>query len=93
MNRQITSDDAEFGEILAELALNREAVRRRQETSQASFREWLFEQVREIASRLGYVLQDIVEVAADLAYAFKKGINEGRERARRASIRSREGKP
>lgn len=90
MSKKITSEDPEFDEILAELALNREAVRARREKSEASFREWLFSQLSEIADRLGYVLQDIAETVADMAFAFKKGFASGRQRAKDSSLRARE---
>lgn len=92
MNRTITTADPEFDDILRELALNREAVLKRRDLSDASFREWLFEQVTDIGRRLGLIIQDVAEFAMDMAYGFKKGFEAGREEARRKSIRAREGK-
>jgi hypothetical protein len=92
MNRTITTEDPEFDDILRELALNREAVLKRRELSDASFREWLFKQITDIGRRLGLIIQDVAEFALDMAYGFKKGFGAGREEARRKSIRAREGK-
>lgn len=92
MSRTITTADPEFDDVLRELALNREAVAKRRELSEASFREWLYNQIEEIASRLGYIVQNLAEFAKDMSYGFKKGFAEGRQTARDNSIRAREGR-
>lgn len=91
VNKTITTADPEFEEVLRELALNREAIRRRRELSEASFRQWLYEQINDIAHKLGYAIQDIAEFVKDMAYSFKQGYAAGRDAARRRSIRSRDG--
>ena len=90
MTRTITTLDPEFDDVLRELALNREAVIKRRELSEDSFKEWLYKQVVEIGHRLGFVIQDIAEFFKDMAYGWNKGFDEGREESRRNSIRARE---
>lgn len=91
MATTITTQDPEFDEVLRELALNRQAVVKRRELSEASFREWLFQEVQEIGHRLGFTIQGLAEFMKDMSYGWKKGIAQGREDARNKSIRAREG--
>ncbi len=87
--KTITTSDPEFTDILRELSVQGDAIRKRRELSEDSFRLWLYSAINEIADRLGYVLQNAVEFVRDMADGFQKGIAEGRERARSSSIRAK----
>lgn len=87
--RTITTSDPDFAEILRELDTQGEAVQKRRELSEESFRLWLYSALKEIATGLGYVIQNLAEFFRDMGDGFRTGFAEGRERARKKSIRAR----
>ncbi len=95
MARVITTNDPEFDDVfdavLCEIVLNRNAIAERREIGEESFRQWIYQQIVSIASKLGFIIRDISEFGKDLVYGFKKGFAAGQEKARRRSIRAREG--
>lgn len=90
MTREITIADPEFDDILRELSLNRDAVVKRRELSEASFKVWLYEQIVQIGHSMGLIIQDIAEFFKDMGHGFMQGVRAGREEARNKSIRARE---
>lgn len=87
--RTITTLDPEFAEILRELDAQGDAVRKRRELSEESYRLWLYSALKEIATGLGYVIQNMAEFFRDMGDGFRTGFAEGRERAKQNSIRAR----
>ena len=87
MAKNITIESPEFQELYEEISGLAETKRQRGKLSDASFREWICTAIQMLASQLGYRIQNIYEFTLDMGYSFKKGIAEGRERARRNSIR------
>jgi hypothetical protein len=90
MGKTITTTDPEFADILAELTSQSDAVRKRQQLGEESFRVWLYKEIGEIAQRLGYIVQDFAEFIKDMGFGFREGYSNGREEARRNSLRARE---
>lgn len=75
--------------MLRELALSQQAVAKRRQLSEDSFRIWLVEQIQSISARLGFVVQNIAEFAMDVVDGWKSGYRDGRQAARERSIRAR----
>ena len=87
--KTITTSDPEFEDILNELRMQGDAVRRRREMSAASFREWLYSALKDVATSLGFSIQNLTEFFHDMSDAARTGFAEGREIARQNSIRAR----
>ena len=89
MDREITIQSPEFQALYEEISLRAETIRRREEMSEISFREWLCKAIEELASKLGYHIQNIYEFTLDMGYSFQKGFNAGRERAKNRAYRNK----
>ena len=90
MDKEITIHSPEFQAIYEEISERAEAIRKRDELSDASFRDWLCKAIEELASKLGYHIQNIYEFTLDMGYSFQKGFEVGRERARKKAYRRRQ---
>lgn len=90
MDKEITIQSPEFQAIYEEISERAEAIRKRDELSDASFRDWLCKAIEELASKLGYHIQNIYEFTLDMGYSFQKGFEAGRERARKNAYRRRQ---
>ncbi len=91
----LSPGDPEFDAIAARLGqfLDELDVRDREivEQTEESFRRFCAYAVRTIAARLGYVVQNVSEFVLDMASSFSSGWQAGRQRAREASLRRRQG--
>lgn len=85
--KEITVTDEEFDRVLKELLENRKALQKAQQLSEDSFRFWLLETIRDIASKMGLVVNGLKEFVFDFSYAAKTGWHEGAEMARQNSYR------
>lgn len=90
MNKVITPQDPEIKEVLDELIARSDAIAEAKKLGQASFREWLCLQIKEIGDALGYIIQGLAVFVEDIGYSFHKGFKEGRERAKGKSIKYRD---
>ncbi|MBQ9886650.1 MAG: hypothetical protein IJM37_07325 [Lachnospiraceae bacterium] len=86
---EITIESPEFQAMYEEISKRAEAIRKREELSEESFRKWICEAVETLAKKMGYHIQNIYEFTLDMEYSFKKGFNAGREAARKNSYRNR----
>ena len=87
MSKTITPAEPEMAEVLNELIARADAITEAQRLGEASFKQWLYVQINEIADALGYIIQGLSELIKDLGYSFYSGFNQGRERAKKNSIR------
>lgn len=85
----ITIESPEFKALYIEVMNRAEAIRKREEYSEESFRYWLCEAVRELAEKMGFFIQDLKEFTLDLGDSFMTGFNAGRERAKMNSYRAK----
>lgn len=90
MDKEITIQSPEFQALYEEISTRAEAIRKRDELSDTSFREWLCKAIEELASKLGYHIQNIYEFTLDMGYSFQKGFEAGKERARQNAYRRRQ---
>jgi hypothetical protein len=65
------------------------AKRKREELSEASFKEWVYDAVRIIFAKLGYQLQSFSEFWTDVGISISEGFRDGREQARREAALKR----
>ena len=84
MARVITTNDPEFDDVfdavLCEIVLNRNAIAERREIGEESLRQWIYQQIVSIASKLGFIIRDISEFGKDLVYGFKKALPQGKKK-------------
>lgn len=90
MDKEITIQSPEFQALYQEISERAEAIRKRDELSDTSFRAWLCKAIEELASSLGYHIQNIYEFTLDMGYSFQKGFETGRARARKNAYRRRQ---
>ena len=90
MEKEITIESPEFKSLYEEVSARAEAIRKREELSDKSFRDWLCKAIEELASKLGYHIQNIYEFTLDRGYSFQKGFKTGREKARQNAYRRRQ---
>lgn len=76
-----TSD--EVRELMNDILEHDVARQRRQELSEESFKEWLYDTMRRIVAKLGYTLQKFEDFWEDLGINISNGWHEGREQARK----------
>ncbi|MBQ2633257.1 MAG: hypothetical protein IJF88_01590 [Oscillospiraceae bacterium] len=86
--KELSFDSPEIQELFADVMARSEAIKKRQELSDYSFRVWICEVITAIANKMGYVVRNlIIEIPADLAYSFKKGFSAGIDKAKKNSYR------
>lgn len=88
MNKEVTMEDPEIRTLYEQVLKSAEASKKREDLSNESFKLWLFETVTIIAQKFGYYIQDLAVFISDMNYCIKKGFKEGREEAKRRSIRN-----
>ena len=90
MDREITIQSPEFQALYEEISARADTIRKREELSEISFRDWLCTAIEELASQLGYHIQNIYEFTLDMGYSFQKGFKAGRERAKDRAYRRKQ---
>ncbi len=91
MSKDITIESPEFKALYDEVAQRAEAIRKREELSDKSFRDWLCDAIEALADLLGYHIQNLYEFVLDMGDAFATGYKAGRQRARDNAYRRRKG--
>lgn len=92
IRQPINFESPEFQDLLSEVMNQKEAINKRKELSEVSFRDWLCDVIAILADKLGYIIQNLKEIPMDMAYSFSSGFQAGRERAHQNSYRNREKK-
>lgn len=92
MSKDITIESPEFKALYDEVAQRAEAIRKREELSDNSFRDWICDAIRILAEQLGYHIQNLYEFTLDMADAFATGFEAGRRRAKENAYRKRKGR-
>ncbi|MDO4334179.1 MAG: hypothetical protein Q4C58_16055 [Eubacteriales bacterium] len=88
--RAVTLESPEIQDLLSEVMSRSETIKKREELSVESFRDWFCEIIEIIASKMGYVIQNLKEIPLDFAYSFGKGFSAGMENAKKNSYRYRD---
>ena len=92
MSKDITIDSPEFKALYDEVRQRAETIRKREELSDKSFKDWLCDTIEVLAKELGYHIQNIYEFALDIGDAFNNGFEAGRLRAKQNAYRKRKGR-
>lgn len=85
--KEVTIETPEIQDLISEVMSRTEIIRKREELSAESFRDWLCEIIEIIAGKMGYVIQNLKEIPLDFAYSFGKGFSAGMENAKKNSYR------
>ena len=80
---EISATDPEVREMLNDILEHDLAKRKREELSENSFKEWVYNALRSIFANLGYKLQSFEEFWKDVGISIQEGWQDGREYARK----------
>lgn len=80
---EIRATDPEVQEMLNDILEHDLARKKREELSEESFREWVYNALRTIFANLGYTLQSFEEFWKDVGMSIREGWQDGREYARK----------
>lgn len=76
-------ENEELQEMINDLLEHDIAKRKREELSTESFKEWIYDVIKNIFAQLGYKLQSMEEFWKDIKLSVTEGWEDGREQARR----------
>ena len=79
----------EMNDFLAELMQRTRSVQKRGKLSDESFREFVFDAMRDIGKSMGLILESVIVILGDMGYSFVEGFKEGVAEARSKSIKNR----
>lgn len=80
---EISAADPEVQDMLNDLLEHELAKKKRNELSDESFKEWVYNAVRTLLANLGYTLQSFEEFWIDIGISIKEGWQDGRNQARK----------
>lgn len=80
---EISAENPEVQEMLNDILEHDLAKRKREELSDDSFKEWVYNAIRTLVAKLGYTLQNFEEFWKDIGTGIKEGWQDGRNQARK----------
>lgn len=80
---EISATDPEVQEMLNDILEHDLAKKKREELSEISFKEWVYNALRSVFASLGYKLQSFEEFWKDVGISIQEGWQDGREHARK----------
>lgn len=80
---EISATDPEVREMINDILEHDLAKKKREELSENSFKEWVYNTIQSIFANLGYTLQSFEEFWKDVGISIQEGWKDGREYARR----------
>lgn len=80
---EISAEDPEVQEMLNDILEHDLAKRKREELSDDSFKEWVYNAIRTLVAKLGYTLQNFEEFWKEIGTGIKEGWQDGRNQARK----------
>ena len=80
---EISAENPEVQEMLNDILEHDLAKRKREELSDDSFKEWVYNAIRTLVAKLGYTLQNFEEFWKDIGTGIKEGWLDGRNLARK----------
>ncbi len=80
---EISATDPEVQEMLKDILEHENAKKKREELSDESFKEWIYDALRIIFANFGYKLQSFEEFWKDVTISIHEGWRDGREHARK----------
>lgn len=80
---EISATDPEVQEMLNDILEHELAKKKREELSENSFKEWVYNALRSIFASLGYKLQSFEEFWKDVRISIQEGWQDGRKYARK----------
>ncbi len=86
--REVTIESPEIQGIISELLERSETIKKRDEMTKESFREWFCHVIVVVADKMGYYIRNlVVDIPLDMLYSFRKGFSTGLKRAKESSCR------
>lgn len=80
---EISAENPEVREMLNDILEHELAKKKREELSDESFKEWVYNALRTLVAKLGYTLQNFEEFWKDIGTSIKEGWLDGRDQARK----------
>ena len=79
VKKEVTVESPEIQQLLDEVLNRSETIKKRNELSEESFRDWLCRTIEIIAEKMGYIISNLKEIPLDIGYSFGKGFKAGIE--------------
>lgn len=92
VKKEVTVESPEIQQLLNEVLNRSETIKKRNELSEESFRDWLCRTIEIIAEKMGYIISNLKEIPLDIGYSFGKGFKAGIEKSRQNSYRYKDRK-
>lgn len=80
---EISAEDPEVQEMLNDILAHDLAKRKREELSDESFKEWVYNAIRTLFAKLGYTLHSFEDFWKEIGTGIKEGWQDGRNQARK----------